>query len=157
MPPSWTGKAAICQRKSRRMHKGPRGENRPAVRNRQRRPRHAVSRMLRSIILALVFASAVFTPARADYTGNQAKAFCGVSKGDPQMLICLGYVTGAVGIIDAFQRANLIPQGVCIPARSTPEQFIAIYNKYLNGNPERLHRDGASLLIEALGKAFPCP
>lgn len=45
----------------------------------------------------------------------------------------------------------------CKPAEATVGQAAAITRKFLNANPEMWQQNAASLVIVALGRAWPCP
>jgi len=63
-----------------------------------------------------------------------------------------GYYKGYVdGIAETCP--NVCPKGGMI----TRVKIRAIVTKYLKENPERWHEDAATLVVEALQKAFPCP
>lgn len=46
---------------------------------------------------------------------------------------------------------------VCAPAPSTRTQLVAIFAKYAEDNPRRLHEDFFEVVMDGLRQAFPCP
>jgi hypothetical protein len=90
------------------------------------------------------------------YSGNEVKRFLETQEaleargtGSPlDSAFGLGFTAG---VWDAYQDA-----GFCPPPNVTLGQAAAIALKHLRANPERLHRPGKSLLLEAFSKAFPC-
>jgi hypothetical protein len=45
----------------------------------------------------------------------------------------------------------------CLPDGVSYDQIVRVVVKYLQSHPERLHRRGKGLAVEALSAAFPCP
>jgi hypothetical protein len=80
-------------------------------------------------------------------TGNTIKAECG-SSSLVEKSLCLGYITG---VSDVFKDTS-----ICYPKGVTAGQIESIVIKYLNEHPDRLHYSADSLVLDALGKAFPC-
>ena len=46
--------------------------------------------------------------------------------------------------------------GVCVPPTSSRTQLIAIFTKYLEDNPQRLHEDSINVALSSLMEYFPC-
>lgn len=46
--------------------------------------------------------------------------------------------------------------GICAPTASTRSQLVAIFAKYAENNPRRLHEDFVDITLASLQEAFPC-
>ena len=64
---------------------------------------------------------------------------------------CLGIIT-AVGELLPPADASVI----CVPSGVNNKQMARIVVKYLEQNPEQLHKNATTLTIMATKKAFPC-
>jgi hypothetical protein len=74
---------------------------------------------------------------------------------------CAGFIEGVIDGIyyAAVQRSKTaadVRQPYCLLEEVTNEQIIAVFVKYLEDYPEKLHEPAAVLLVESLAKAFPC-
>lgn len=97
---------------------------------------------------------------------EQCEQSLAIKSGDATNLFgagyCLGTVKGMALVLAATAEYSKGDQGqkipICIPlsAAQSPEQNIRIVIKYLKDHPETLHLQDTSLIINALGKAFPC-
>jgi hypothetical protein len=89
-------------------------------------------------------------------TGNQLKEYCSAPKGSPAWSVCYGYISGAVDAFGALAGLHLVDPMICTPPTVTVGQVFAVAQKYLDEHPDQLHFDASSILLEAVGKAFPC-
>ena len=105
--------------------------------------------MLRlSLVLMLLFAS----PVRAD-TGNYLYEQCTTDL-DIAEAYCIGYSTA---IVDAMNNSSpLFGWIACVPDTVYMSQVADIGIRHLANNPQDRHYNAASLIAEALSKAFPC-
>jgi hypothetical protein len=65
---------------------------------------------------------------------------------------CLGYLDGVLESAVAPNKERFL----CIPENVPTIQAARIVVKYLQGNPQRLHEDRKTLVVNALQQAFPC-
>ena len=70
--------------------------------------------------------------------------------------LCGGYVVSVVDMAATFEAWGKMTQQFCIPNGVTTDQLVQITYKALKEEPESLHLTAASLVINALTKAFPC-
>jgi hypothetical protein len=63
------------------------------------------------------------------------------------------YIAGPSG--ESFRQSN-IRQGYCFPEESTNEQVVAVFVKYLEDHPAKLHEPAGMLLLNSLRIAFRC-
>ena len=68
--------------------------------------------------------------------------------------ICMGYTSGVLETAEVF--GSLGTRLSCVPEAAENEQIIRVIVKYLEDNPQNLHRRAASLIQLALLQAFPC-
>jgi hypothetical protein len=105
--------------------------------------------MKKMVIGFLVFAStAVFAQVQFR-SGNSLKSSCQDDDVVGRMF-CMGYV---IGVADSRAYEYCAPSG---QSGVTQGQLRDIAVKYLNNNPEMLHRDADVLVMNALQNAFPC-
>jgi hypothetical protein len=103
------------------------------------------------IILLLCFFSVATYAQTQFFTGNTLKERCDDAESGVNSSFCLGYIIGV---------ADSLSINICAPGGSggvTVGQFVSIVRKYLNENPESLHRPADVLAFNALTRAFPCP
>ena len=115
-------------------------------------------RQIISVVFATILVSMAL-PAHA-VTGSQLKACCAdyddeKNKGFFSSGFCAGYITGTIESI-AIWTAGSSHIPYCLPENATNDQIISVIRKYLDANPEKLHLDGAELIIDAISDAFPC-
>ena len=109
-------------------------------------------------------------PAEAQSTsGSEVLQACGFGEGWPDGY-CLGFTYGtlnaimftsavaAQGIEDEDLRLRFAKTvtGFCLPPEVSPEQTVAVFVRYLETHPERLHLPATPLLKDAFSDAFPC-
>jgi len=107
------------------------------------------------LLIVLLFS---FGQARADtmirvyYTGNMLLKICEsyTNTNRPNALVdavrggtCIGYILG-------------VAEGRCVPNSSSGDQLLRIVIKYLQENPQDLHKGASGLIGNALARAFPC-
>lgn len=70
---------------------------------------------------------------------------------------------GCVFLIGGFVEGLVVQEtidnakpSVCFPAESTAAQGAAIFEKYMEDHPERLHQAFGTLIHRSLANAFPC-
>jgi hypothetical protein len=90
-------------------------------------------------------------------TGNKLLDYCRAPENSAIGGSCTGYVVSAVDTHEAWVDWNEIEPYFCTPAGVTGRQLAQVVVKYLNENPEKLHLSAGSLVLNALGTAFPCP
>jgi len=62
----------------------------------------------------------------------------------------LGFVSGIFFVL------NDIDSRVCLPAGGINTQYMSVTQRFLENNPNQLHRPAQSLVREAAIQAFPC-
>ena len=88
------------------------------------------------------------------YTGNDLWSHCS-GKTAFDTGLCMGYV---MGIADFMGTGIAIPGlRACIPSSVTAGQAQDVVKRYLEQHPEQLYYTAASIAIDALEEAFPCP
>jgi hypothetical protein len=75
--------------------------------------------------------------------------------------VCAGYVNGVndglfFAAVQQARTAADVKMPYCIPHKVNIDEMSAVFVKYLNANPEKWHKPAATLLIDALSRAFPC-
>ena len=114
---------------------------------------------VRNFLATVLIVAAIYGSPNAvgSMTGAELKDSCSAPKGSPAWGICYGYVTGTFDAFDALNSLKLSSPPLVCPSQSvTAGQMLAVAQKYLNDHPEDLHYVASSLLLEALGEAFPC-
>ena len=125
--------------------------------------------------VASISASLCFSVSAFAFTGNQLqKAIQAGQQKDVQIYIAGvldGFLVGSVDIgltasLEAMKRGESL-NGVALSQRGKyclqflnnkfdPDQIFGIFKKFLANSPERRHEQGATLILEATSKAFPC-
>lgn len=125
--------------------------------------------------VAFISASLCFSVSSFAFTGNQLqKAIQVGQQKDVQVYtagVLDGFLVGSVDIgltasIEAMKRGETL-NGVALSQRGRyclqfpnnkfdTDQIFDIVKKFLANNPERRHEQGATLILEAVSKAFPC-
>lgn len=78
-------------------------------------------------------------------------------------MACAGYVTGFVSGVDfgakfvEDQAGKKVRKPFCRPEEVENGQLIRVALKFIRDNPERAHQHTSWLLMDAFGKAYPCP
>lgn len=88
--------------------------------------------------------------AHADFTVNDLREYCEGRVQTAKWGACLGYIGGTLDVYRAEHMKFCIPDGV------DPQQFIAVWNKFLQKHPEKWHLTAAPLIAQAISEAFPC-
>jgi hypothetical protein len=77
---------------------------------------------------------------------------------------CLAYVQGFTEGMDAevawaqgWTQKGEQPQPFCRPEDVENGQLVRVILKYIRSHPEKAHKGTATLIVEALRQAFPCP
>ena len=86
-------------------------------------------------------------------TGNELKQHCRSDAGDFFQGVCSGF---AIAVAQAVSRSRFLGWRACFPYGVTPRQLYDVMTKFLDENPELLHRSGGFLAAQAFGEAFPC-
>lgn len=92
------------------------------------------------------------------FTGVDLLNYCNKGEGSDESLVCVGYLTG---VHDAFSMTQVKitdrkEEQFCTPEKFAKIQLFRVVLKFLEDNPEHLHRDAWLLIMTALSKAFPC-
>ena len=104
-------------------------------------------------VLALLYMTWLTTvPARADMSGNDLKDNCGSMSNS----LCTGYIVGTLDSMRTIGEEANAPM-FCLPPGVGEEQVTALVRKYLADHPERLRTRAASLIMNAMTGAYPCP
>jgi len=96
-------------------------------------------------------ASACKSVASAEVSGEGVKVPSTFEAG-----VCWGAFLSLQDVIvvgDVRGRALL---GVCAPAKSTRTQLVAVFLRYTETHPEKLHRPFVETALASLRQAFPC-
>jgi len=109
------------------------------------------------LMIVLLFS---FNQARADFlTGNELLEMCEEylsDTGSPAKgHTCMGYVIGIADAEDAFVDWKLMGKKIC-NTNTMSSQIVRVVIKYLQENPQNLHKSAGSLVANALSLAFPC-
>lgn len=79
------------------------------------------------------------------------------SRASTEGYVCLSWVSGAVQ--GASQTVSLQPEKptYCSPRlQGTTGQYVAVFLRYLENHPEKLHLPAIYLFHQAMAEAFPC-
>lgn len=99
-------------------------------------------------LFCLVLLGAVSFNAEAAYqSGNKLKADLYDSGINP--MFAMGYIVGATDVLEDYK-------DVCIAEGVTQGQLKDVVKKYLDENPESLHKTAYVLVYLALRKVWPC-
>lgn len=102
---------------------------------------------------AAVIALFVPTWAWANFlNGNTLKTLCNMQ----DETVCRAYVLGVIDSAMTLQASGFSTVSICTPGEVSGEQATAIVEKYLTEHPEELHTAASSLVLQAIGIAFPC-
>lgn len=123
-----------------------------------------MKRIIAAAILAAACHGAMANISPSGMSGNTMKPMC--EKGSANKPMCAGFVLGVNGgmgiaseyITDKTVQTNFnVAYGYCFEGKDVIlDQLIAVFSKYLNTYPERLHNDAAFLYVAAMNEAFPC-
>jgi hypothetical protein len=109
-------------------------------------------RKIAVVVLLLVVALTAFSQQRQEQQyldGSELLSYCDSGAVTNTRSWCLGYILG-VWHTAAPQRQ------ACPPADVTSGQLRQAVVRYLQQNPEKLDRQPGGLVLEAIGKTFPC-
>lgn len=96
-------------------------------------------------------------PGWADFlSGNKLLEFC-ESDTPAEFGQCLGYIASASDTHATWVDWGDMTRQMCIPPHATGGQLYQVVLKFLKEHPETLHLAAGSLVLIALGEAFPCP
>ena len=122
--------------------------------------------MLRNVLFAAIFAAVLWggsiQAGEKIYSGLDFDNWCQnlkrERKTDEQMwtsMFCLGYLRGFTEAHDIFniEKEN---EYFCAEGVENMMQFMRVFHKWANDNPQKLHFPIARTLGEALASAFPC-
>jgi len=102
-----------------------------------------------SVIVAFVCVFSMHADAES-LTLSDIRAWCSEPDGSEEFAFCRGYVAALVeGII-----VKRYPD--CIPPMVNEQQFALLMRKYLNVNPENLHRPAVDGVPDAVDRIFKC-
>lgn len=116
-----------------------------------------MKKILLAITAAAMFSSSGAWGKALAYTdGNSLLADC-ENSAPMAISLCVGYLRGVFDSYTANVSAAYISPFICHPPEGLElGQIERIVTKYLNEHPEKLHKSGASLVLAAMGEAFPC-
>jgi hypothetical protein len=110
--------------------------------------------MGRCVILLTCALSLLSFKAHATFTsGNELLQDCGDRSGGG--LVCSGYIEGVIDGADTVAAWNKL-RGNCMSPSVAVGQLTLVFEKYAREHPEVLHFSAASILLNAIGEAFPC-
>ena len=69
---------------------------------------------------------------------------------------CLGYIIGVSDAANTLAVWKGFAESICTPQGVTSGQLQKVVVNNLNENPEELHLNASSLVLNALSEAFPC-
>ena len=89
-------------------------------------------------------------------TGNKLLEFC---ESDDYVNVghCLGYLGSAKDTHQVLVEWGYLPPQMCVHPDATLGQLRQVVLKYFKEHPQELHFAAGSLVLNALGEAFPCP
>ena len=88
--------------------------------------------------------------------GDSLTKDCG-SKNDTLVILCTGYLVGAVDMLDSLEVSTAsVPEVTCVPNEVRGEQMAKVIIKYGNDHPEDLHLQGTAFTLKAFRSAWPC-
>jgi hypothetical protein len=125
--------------------------------------------MKKRVLLLIAVFWLVASPVMA-FDGNQLIGYCKLaleSEGKRVSMqqkagvdICLAMVQTVFDTISEFERIVTIEKPnvfSCVPDSVALNQKIRVVYIYLKEHPEKLHLNGAPLIMAALAEAYPCP
>lgn len=83
-------------------------------------------------------------------TLSDIRTRCSGPDGSEEFAFCRGYVAALVEGLVVKRHPD------CIPPMVNDKQFALLMRKYLNANPEDLHRPAADGIPDAIAKIFKC-
>lgn len=85
--------------------------------------------------------------------GTQLRDLCSARAGAPAQAECAAYV---MGVADSWSEVLLqLRRKQCYPPATTAQQLVGAVNRYIAKTPEAARTSGSSVVISALGEAFP--
>jgi len=72
--------------------------------------------------------------------------------------VCAGYISGISDLHETLVNWKILKQekGWCKPVDVYNSQLVRIVTKFLQENPEHLHKGASGMVATALSEAFPC-
>ena len=105
-------------------------------------------------VAALVLASMMSIQSKAAWRSlNTLKEYCDAPEGTEMRGGCIGYILGVADTLD--YKHSFEPAG-CTPSNATADQLVAVVEKHMDNNPEKLHKDAHKQVTNALILAFNC-
>lgn len=109
--------------------------------------------MKRLLTLFMCFSLSCYASARTGQTGEQLHDTCQSDHG-----ACIHYIQGVIdGTNTAFAWQDSTFRYACTPKGITGDQLKDVVLLSLSENPEERHNSAASLVLNALLDAYPCP
>jgi hypothetical protein len=85
--------------------------------------------------------------------GAQLRTLCATRAGAPAQAECAAYV---MGVADVWSEVLLqLKRKQCYPPATTAQQLVDAVNRYIAKTPDAARTSGSSVIIAALGDAFP--
>jgi len=113
---------------------------------------------MKTIIFLFLFSFSTITSVQAE-TGETWLSTCEADSFLKQSY-CFGYLRGLKDMYSSIREELLyfqkMPLITCLPPNMTLDQMVKIMRKYLNDNPEQLHRKMTTLYQIKMMKTFPC-
>ena len=116
------------------------------------------------IVVSILFASSVFAEQMQTFkSGSKLQLDCsGLSapfKSERKMLLdatCLNYIKGVFDLHQTLVGSRIIAPRFCKPADVDLGQLARTVIEYIEENQEKAEVTASSLIMHALGDAFPC-
>ena len=108
-------------------------------------------------MFAIIAAAAAAAQMPSFYDGNKLWDFCSGDKSSPvyyqQAEGCRAYIIGVYDTQVEFRRAT---PTVCISMQVESQQLVDVVKQWLERNPANRQHSASSIVLYALGQAFPC-
>jgi Rap1a immunity proteins len=111
-----------------------------------------------AVLLFLMFCPNSFAQVT---TGEKIQSMCRAEMVAASGSFCAGFISGVLEEQFMWTANDTLHKRThdfrfCLPEKSTNDQILKVFVKYLDDHPEELHKPAALLLIQAMVKAFPC-
>ena len=88
--------------------------------------------------------------------GNKLLEWCNAGAHSEARNWCLGYIASVRDTHNSMEDRGWISKQMCVPVEAAAGQLVRVVLNYLEGWPAELHIAASSLVLNALGQAFPC-
>ena len=108
------------------------------------------------LILSWLLASGAGANSGAWLTGDELLRTCEDKKNDYKQGLCVFYGFGAADGTTIWELWKDLSSNICISGRGEMGDLVDVVVEHLHANPQDLHFDASSVVLNALITTFPC-